>query len=55
MSEEMIEAMDKYNAEFGEKFPLMNFMGVDEDEIISEIEAHLKSGKPYVGPEGVIF
>lgn len=44
--------MEKYKSKFGECFPLMLTMGMDEKQIKTAIEECLKNNKPYeVGTE----
>lgn len=40
------EAMDDYRMTFGENFPLMMVMGVDEDEIVDEIYECIERNEP---------
>lgn len=47
----MNELLEKYQDKFDESFPLMLFMGVDEEEIKAKIEACLESDEPYEAPE----
>lgn len=39
--------MDKYKEKFGECFPLMLTMGMNENQIKAAIEECLKNNKPY--------
>ena len=47
----MNELLEKYQDRFDESFPLMLFMGVDEEEIKAKIEECLESDEPYEAPE----
>lgn len=47
----MNELLEKYQERFDESFPLMLFMGVDEEEIKAKIEECLESDEPYEAPE----
>lgn len=42
------EYLQKYVDTFDENFPMFAFMGIDEKEIIAEIQKCLDKGKPYV-------
>ena len=43
----LFEYLQKYVKVFDENFPIYEFMGVDEDDVIKIIQKCLDSGKPY--------
>lgn len=49
------EAMDDYRRTFGENFPLMMFMGVDEEDIIEKIYECIDAGRQCEYLEGVTY
>ena len=49
------EAMGKYKERFDDQFPLYCAMGLDDEEIIEEIEECLREGKPFEPDEEVVY
>lgn len=43
----MEDKLQEYRDAFGEQFPLMLVQGMDDDDILAEIEGCLKRGVPY--------
>ena len=45
--EELREYLHKYRDLFGEQFPMMACLGMEEDDIIKEIQKCLEKKQPY--------
>lgn len=41
------DLLNEYADKFGENFPIYNFMGVSDDEIIDLVKSCIESGKAY--------
>lgn len=55
MNKRIRELSEEYDETFGEYFPILCFEGVDDDEIIAEIEKCLETNKPFEPERGVVY
>lgn len=53
----LFEYLQKYVKAFDENFPIYEFMGVDEDDVIKIIKKCLEKGKPYEADDakGILY